>query len=72
LQAFFDTFWLFIENVFGFAAISEYSFDRESKTLTTDIFGGEMDQSELTAVQQRLLDVIRESMISRNYAPSMR
>jgi len=31
-----------------------------------------MDQSELTAVQQRILDVIRESMQSRNYAPSMR
>jgi len=31
-----------------------------------------MDQSELTAVQQRILDVIRESMNSRNYAPSMR
>ena len=58
--------------MFGFVAISEYSFDRESKALTTDIFGGEMDQSELTAVQQRILDVIRESMNSRNYAPSMR
>ncbi|MGA1531452.1 MAG: transcriptional repressor LexA [Aquiluna sp.] len=31
-----------------------------------------MDQSGLTAVQQRILDVIRESMQSRNYAPSMR
>ena len=31
-----------------------------------------MDQSELTAVQQRILDVIRDSMQSRNYAPSMR
>lgn len=31
-----------------------------------------MDQSELTAVQQRILEVIRESMQSRNYAPSMR
>jgi repressor LexA len=63
---------VFFENVFGFAANSEYSFDRQSKTLATDIFGGEMDQSGLTAVQQRILDVIRESMQSRNYAPSMR
>jgi len=31
-----------------------------------------MDQSELTNVQQRILDVIRESMVTRNYAPSMR
>ena len=58
--------------MFGIAANSEYSFDRQSKTLATDIFGGEMDQSGLTAVQQRILDVIRESMQYRNYAPSMR
>lgn len=58
--------------MFGILSNSEYSFDRESKTLATDIFGGVMDQSELTAVQQRILDVIRESMQSRNYAPSMR
>lgn len=31
-----------------------------------------MDQSELTTVQQRILDVIRDSMVTRNYAPSMR
>jgi repressor LexA len=31
-----------------------------------------MDSSELTEVQQRILDVIRESMVNRNYAPSMR
>jgi repressor LexA len=31
-----------------------------------------MDQSELTEVQQRILEVIRDSMTKRNYAPSMR
>jgi len=31
-----------------------------------------MDTSDLTAVQQRILEVIRESMVQRNYAPSMR
>lgn len=31
-----------------------------------------MDTSNLTAVQRRILDVIRESMVDRNYAPSMR
>lgn len=31
-----------------------------------------MDSSELTEVQQRIIDVIRESMVNRNYAPSMR
>ncbi len=31
-----------------------------------------MDYEDLTAVQQKILDVIRESMSSRNYAPSMR
>jgi len=31
-----------------------------------------MDQSNLTSVQQKILDVIRESMETRNYAPSMR
>lgn len=31
-----------------------------------------MDTSELTEVQQRIIEVIRESMTRRNYAPSMR
>jgi len=31
-----------------------------------------MDYENLTSVQQKILDVIRESMTSRNYAPSMR
>ena len=31
-----------------------------------------MDTSDLTAVQQRILEVIRDSMTKRNYAPSMR
>jgi repressor LexA len=32
----------------------------------------EMDTSNLTAVQQRIIEVIRDSMQARNYAPSMR
>ena len=31
-----------------------------------------MDTSNLTSVQQRILEVIRDSMMKRNYAPSMR
>ncbi|MEL0236781.1 MAG: transcriptional repressor LexA [Aquiluna sp.] len=31
-----------------------------------------MDTSNLTAVQQRIIEVIRDSMQARNYAPSMR
>lgn len=31
-----------------------------------------MEYTELTTVQQRILDVIKDSMSSRNYAPSMR
>jgi repressor LexA len=31
-----------------------------------------MDHSELTTVQQRIMDVIKDSMLNRNYAPSMR
>ena len=31
-----------------------------------------MDTSGLTSVQQRILEVIRDSMMKRNYAPSMR
>lgn len=31
-----------------------------------------MDTSSLTSVQQRILEVIRDSMMKRNYAPSMR
>jgi repressor LexA len=31
-----------------------------------------MDQSELTTVQQRIMGVIKDSMLNRNYAPSMR
>ena len=31
-----------------------------------------MEYTELTSVQQRILDVIKESMTNRNYAPSMR
>jgi len=31
-----------------------------------------MEYTDLTSVQQRILDVIKESMTSRNYAPSMR
>lgn len=31
-----------------------------------------MDISNLTSVQQRILEVIRDSMMKRNYAPSMR
>jgi repressor LexA len=31
-----------------------------------------MDHSELTTVQQRIMDVIKDSMLTRNYAPSMR
>lgn len=31
-----------------------------------------MDTGNLSAVQQRIIDVIRESMAARNYAPSMR
>lgn len=31
-----------------------------------------MDHSELTTVQQRIMGVIKDSMLNRNYAPSMR
>ena len=31
-----------------------------------------MDTSNLTAVQQRIIEMIRDSMQARNYAPSMR
>ena len=31
-----------------------------------------MEYTDLTSVQQRILDVIKESMTNRNYAPSMR
>lgn len=66
-------FVFFIENVFVFIAKSEYSFDRDSKQLPSDIFEGTpVDTSDLSNVQQRILTVIQESMTSRNYAPSMR
>jgi repressor LexA len=59
--------------VFGNLPNCEYSFDRESESVGTDIFERRsMDSSELTHVQQRILEVIRDSMLKRNYAPSMR
>ena len=62
----------FLENVFGFCYFSEYSFDSCSQPVGTDILEVEMDTSNLTAVQQRIIEVIRDSMQARNYAPSMR
>ena len=51
----------------------EYSFDIGIQHLASDIYRKRpMDESTLTAVQQQILGVIRESMSSRNYAPSMR
>ena len=58
--------------MFGFCYFSEYSFDSCSQPVGTDILEVEMDTSNLTAVQQRIIEVIRDSMQARNYAPSMR
>lgn len=59
--------------MFGFFSKTEYSFDKRSKCHATDIFQkGIMEYTDLTTVQQRILDVIKESMTNRNYAPSMR
>ena len=44
----------------------------EVKNMALTFLGATMDFNELTAVQQRILEVIRDSMQQRNYAPSMR
>jgi repressor LexA len=52
----------------------EYSFDNWIQSAGCDIYGGNMakQRKDLTATQQRLVDVIREVKQDRNYAPSMR
>lgn len=59
--------------MFGSLRKSEYSFDKNKLDSPSDILKGRvMEYEDLTSVQQKILDVIRESMTSRNYAPSMR